>query len=183
MKIIWTFSFMEFWIKNSVKKFDLLTSKEIKWTHQASGLGSMSSSQSLFSWQNKQKILIKTTRLSFICWRLRTFSSFEQEIEWAHHMAWGRWAHSQSSFGSWENFLSLCPTRGGNPAATSWKNDYKERPNLSLTFRLPNRQFRSIVQYKLSFCIMSLFRNKMQTVSDSTIDKINHFDYRARGHP
>ena len=26
---------------------------------------------------------------------------------------------------------------------------------------------------------MSLLRNKMQTVSDSTIDKINHFDYRA----
>ena len=102
-----------------------------------------------------------------------------QEIEWAHHMAWGRWAHSQSSFGSWENFLSLCPTRGGNPAATSWKNDYKERPNLSFTFRLPNRQFRSIVQYNMSFCIMSLLRNKMQTVSDSTIDKIKHFDYRV----
>ena len=95
-----------------------------------------------------------------------------QEIEWAHHMAWGR------SF-SWENFLSLCPTRGGNPAATSWKNDYKERPNLSLTFRLPNRQFRGIVQYNRSFCIMSLLRNKMQTVSDSTINKINHFNNRV----
>ena len=226
-----------------------LTSQEIEWVHQASGFGTMRSRQSLFSWENNQEIWIKTVRLSFICWYPKTFSSFEQEIEWAHHISWGRCAHSQSSLGSWDNFLSLweikdlsiislkfwmiwismiyypsgplnsivlqeiewahhmawgrwahsqssfswenflacgelslCPTRGGNPAATSWKNDYKERPNLSFTFRLPNRQFRSIVQYNMSLCIMLLLHNKMQTVPDSSIDKINHFDYWVRGH-
>ena len=123
MKKIRTFSFMKFWIKNSVNKpSEPLNSivHEIKWAHQmawrrwAQVKANFFGKKFLSLWKNKDlsmtfmKFWIRNSMIwiNLIYYPSGPLNSIVlKEIEWAHHMAWGRWAHSQSSF-SWEIFLA-----------------------------------------------------------------------------